>query len=103
MKTIEELYKEILENSELKAQAADAIKTQKLDEFLKAQGCEATMEEVKAFLESRKEVSPDELESAAGGCDDTDGVLFSIFSFGIGCIFSRKEQEQGMHPHTISC
>ena len=87
MKTLEELYKEILADNALKVQAADAIKEQKLDEFLKAQGCEASMEEVKAFLESKKEVSADELDSAAGGCD-TEEALISIFTFGVVCVIA---------------
>ena len=70
MKTIEELYKAILADNDLKAKCAEAIKGGKLDEFLKAQGCDATAEDVKAFLESKKEVSFEELDAVSGGgCD----------------------------------
>ena len=84
MKTIEELYKSILADNALKAQCAEAIKGGKLDEFLKVQGCDATAEDVKAFIESKKEASFDELDSTAGGCETAD-VLISVFGFGIGC------------------
>ena len=73
MKNLEELYRDILSNEELKAQFAEAIKAQKLEEFLKAQGCEATPEEVKEFLESQKDASVDVLDSIAGGIDDISG------------------------------
>ena len=85
MKTLEDLYKEILADQELKAQCGEAIKAQKLEEFLKAHECEATMEEVKVFLESKKEVSADELDAVAGGgCEEP---LASVFSVGLACIF----------------
>lgn len=85
MKNLEEMYKEILADPELKSQCAEALKAGKLEEFLKEQDCEATLEEVKTFWESRKEVSPDELDILAGGCD-THEALISAFTFGIGCI-----------------
>ena len=84
MKTIEELYKSIVADNELKSQCAEAIKAGKLEEFLKAQGCNATVEEVKAFLESKKEASLDELDTTAGGCNN-DEALVSVFSLGLGC------------------
>jgi hypothetical protein len=71
MKTIQELYNEIMANKELKEQFIEAAKAGKQEEFLKAHGCEATLEEVKAFLEAKQNedapLSFDELENAAGG------------------------------------
>lgn len=84
MKTLEELYKDILASEELKLQCAEAIKAQKLEDFLKAHECEATMEEVKAFLESKKEVSMDKLDAVAGGCNVAEAIS-SVFSFGTVC------------------
>ena len=85
MKTLEDLYKEILADQELKAQCGEAIKAQKLDEFLKAHECEATMEEVKAFLESKKEVAADELGDVAGGGCNVPEILCSVLTVSIGC------------------
>lgn len=85
MKTIEELYKEILADKELKATCAEAIKANGLDEFLKAQGCDATAEDVRAFLESKKEVSVDELDAASGGACESSDVIISVCGFGFGC------------------
>ena len=45
MKTVDELYYEVVANEELKAAFAAAAKENKLAEFLKAQGCDATAEE----------------------------------------------------------
>ena len=84
MKTLEELYNEILADEGLKEQLKAAAKENKVEEFFKAHGCEATIEEVKEFINSKKEVSLDELDSAAGGCT-TDGALLSGLSLGIGC------------------
>ena len=86
MKTIEELYKSILADNDLKAQCSEAIKNGKLDDFLKEQGCSATVEDVKAFLENQKEgeLDDEELDAVNGGCDADEAAL-SILSLGIGC------------------
>ena len=92
MKTIQELYNEIMASQELKAQFIEAAKAGKQEEFLKAHGCEATMEEVQAFLEAKQQedapLSFDELENAAGGeCNRNTGkeTVISIISVGLGC------------------
>ena len=92
MKSIQELYSEVMGSQELKAQFIDAAKAGKQEEFLKAHGCEATVEEVKAFLEAKaKEDAPlsvNELENAAGGVcnkETHDEGLLSFFTAGFGC------------------
>ena len=92
MKTIQELYSEIMASEELKDQFIEAAKAGKQEEFLKAHGCEATMEEVQAFLEAKQQedapLSFDELENAAGGeCNDETRLeqAISIMSAGLGC------------------
>ena len=112
MKTIQELYNEIMASKELKAQFIDAAKAGKQEEFLKEHGCEATLEDVKAFLEAnQKEDAPlsvDELENAAGGtCNQTTilegmasvitagtvcGVMAAI-SAGVGRVGQEKDDE----------
>ena len=69
MKTLQELYDEIMVSDELKAAFAEAAKGGKAEEFLKAQGCEATAEELTAFLKGRTsdELSDEELNNVAGG------------------------------------
>ena len=70
MKTVDELYYEVVANEELKAAFAAAAKENKLAEFLKAQGCDATAEEAAEFLEARQsaegELSDDELDAVCG-------------------------------------
>ena len=84
MKTIQELYSEIMGSQELKAQFIEAAKAGKQEEFLKAHGCDATLEEVKAFLEAKQSedapLSFDELENAAGGdpCQDPNKLFQSV-------------------------
>ena len=93
MKTIQELYSEIMASKELKEQFIEAAKAGKQEEFLKAHGCEATMEEVQAFLEAKQNedapLSFDELENAAGGgCEgDPEGgkIAFTSAFNTMGC------------------
>ncbi|MBR4575981.1 MAG: hypothetical protein IKO25_02150 [Clostridia bacterium] len=91
MKTIQELYSEVMNNQELKEKFIEAAKDGKQEAFLKEHGCEATLEEVKAFLEAKaKEDAPlslGELENAAGGkCSKEEKeITLSICGLGIGC------------------
>ena len=91
MKTIRELYKEIVASDGLKAAFLDAVKDGKTADFLKAHGCEATEAEITAFLKEQAagELSDEELDDASGGtCNDKTKyeALFSTFSAGIGCV-----------------
>ena len=92
MKTIQELYNEVMSSQELKAQFIEAANAGKPEEFLKANGCEATLQEVQAFLEAKaKEDAPlsfDEMENAAGGnCNSRveQETKLSVFTLGLGC------------------
>ena len=92
MKTIQELYDEIMASPELKVQFIEAAQAGKQEAFWKEHGCEATQEEVAAFLKAKNEadapLSIDELESSAGGvCNDQTSteVIMSIFSAGTAC------------------
>ena len=81
MKTIQELYSEIMASQELKAQLIEAAKAGKQEEFLKAHGCEANPQEIAAFLF-------DELENAAGGACMTPHekqITISACTLGLGC------------------
>jgi hypothetical protein len=59
------------------------------DAFLKEHGCEATLEEVKAFLEAKQNedapLSLGELKNVAGGCDTTGETIASVLSAGLMC------------------
>ena len=90
MKNLQELYAEIIGSDELKQAFAAAAKEGKVAEFLKAQGCEATAEEIKTFLKEKadQQLSDDELDSVAGGaCNNhtLSETLASVFTAGIIC------------------
>ena len=75
MKTLQELYNEVIQSDELKKKFLEAGKNGKAEEFIKAHGCDATMDEIKAFFKKQtkadKELSVDEFENVAGGtCND---------------------------------
>ena len=86
MKTLQELYKEIIASEELKAAFTEAAKGGKVTEFLKTQGVEATVEEVTAFLKSQTgELSDEELDNAAGGgCNTETGFEAAISALTVG-------------------
>ena len=90
MKTLQSLYAEITGSDALKKAYLEAAKGGKVADFLKANGCEATAEEIKAFLKEKadQELSDAELDSVAGGT--CNGVTWyemqvSIISVGIVC------------------
>lgn len=71
MKTLEALYQEILADTELQLSFGSAMKENRMEEFLKENGCEASKEEAEAFLkeklEKQGELADEELDSVAGG------------------------------------
>ena len=93
MKTLQELYDEMLASDELKNAFVEAAKAGKLADLLKEQGCEATADEFVAFLgeKAQGEMTDEELDEAAGGSEEEDAaavgtaVGFSIVTGGIGC------------------
>ena len=89
MATLDELYTTVLADEAEKAAFAQAAKTPEgLTAFLEAHGCDAAPDQVAEFLKARQtaqgEMSDEELDSVAGGCDTIEGAL-SIASFGVGC------------------
>ena len=73
MKTLQELYGKVIASDELKKAFAEAMKANKLEDFLKEHGCESTEEEVREFIETKAaadspiELSDDQLKYVAGG------------------------------------
>ena len=104
MKTLQQLYTEILSSDELKKAYAKAAKDGRMAEFLKENGCEATMEEVEAFLKEKAgaQLSDDELDNVAGGeCNKTthEEMRQSFYTLGLGCaleaVFSAATDSVG--------
>lgn len=74
MKSLQVLYEEVKASDELKKALAAAVKADKVTDFLKANGCDATAEELKEFVAEKvksgktlKELSESELDNVAGG------------------------------------
>ena len=73
MKTLQALYEEVKASDDLKKALAEAVKAGKVTEFLKANGCDATVDELKEFVAEKVakdrpvELSDEELEKVAGG------------------------------------
>ena len=90
MKTLQELYSEIIAGEEMKKAFAEAAKNDKIVEFAKEHGVDTTADEIKAFLEAKseeeKELSPEELENAAGGNCNNNPIISGIkYLTYIGC------------------
>ncbi len=92
--TLQEIYDKVMASDELKKSFAEAAQDKgKLEAWLKANGSDATVEQVGEFLKSKSgqtsgEVSDDELESVAGGSSSlgvTFDTVFSVGTFGMGC------------------
>ena len=66
---MEELYKEVQENEDLKKEFITAFKEGKVEDFLKAHDCDATSVDLMSFLKAAKDktASEDDLAKVAGG------------------------------------
>ncbi|MBR0030797.1 MAG: Nif11-like leader peptide family RiPP precursor [Treponema sp.] len=105
MKTLQDLYKEVMASDELKKAFAQAAKDNKVADFLKEHGSDATEEELKAFFAEKakddKPLSEDDLENVAGGgCGAVEGgnpgkpgIGFSIGTGGWGCVISAAAKK----------
>lgn len=70
-KTIAEVYEEVMKSAELQKEFLSAEQNGSIAAFAATHGCEASAEEVQAFLKGKlnedKELSLDELDQVAGG------------------------------------
>ncbi len=67
MKTLEELYKEVISNASLKKEFVSLKEEKEVENFLKRNGCEASAKEAKEFLNDERHLEDDELDHVAGG------------------------------------
>ena len=93
MKTLQELYQEITGSEELKAEFIAAAKDGKALDFIKSHGVDASEDEIRkalseGFIKDDDELSPEEIDNAAGGnCSGETAVEtgLSIVTVGVGC------------------
>ncbi len=80
--TLQEIYDKVMASEELKRSFAEAAGDKgKLEAWLKANGSDATAEQVSEFLKAKQtsgEVSDDDLENVAGGYGSTNGPIMSM-------------------------
>ena len=101
MKTLNELYTEVIASDALKAEFL-ALKTpEEIVAFAKKNGCDATLDDIKVFFEEKQkaagELSEAELEQVAGGKGaDFSEAFISIFTLGFACFMEViKSAERG--------
>ena len=70
MKTLEELYNEVMASDELKKEFC-SLKPEEVEGFAEKHGCKATFDEIKTFLTEKSssfgELSDEEIEQVSGG------------------------------------
>ncbi len=70
MKTLDELYREVMADDSLKSEYIEAAGNGGAADFLKAHGCEATEQELEEFMKNggkSGELTDDELDNVAAG------------------------------------
>ena len=111
MATLDELYARVLADDAECAAFAQAAKTPEgLRAFLEQSGCDATPDELAAFLKGRQsgqgEIADEELDSVAGGCNGQEAVM-SIFTVGVLCagaaIYSSAKDNMTADNGVILC
>ena len=107
MKTLQELYKEVIASEELKKEFMEASKDEKnaqknVEEFLKKHGCDATYDDLQAFFKEKNagELSEDEVEAVAGG-KDGGKLALSILTINLGCgLYDAIEYEKSRKKYS---
>ena len=90
MKSLQELYDEILASDELKQEFAEAAKSEETTAtFLKSHDCDASVSDLAAFLKEqlteKKELGEQEVEQVAGGGAGTGIAVFTSALIAIIC------------------
>ena len=71
MKSLNDIYTEVMTDEDLRKEFLEASEAEKISEFLKAHGCEATIDEFDEFMKSAGgksgELDDDELDNVAAG------------------------------------
>ena len=88
MKTLEQFYEEIKASEDLKKELASVLSKQDKDALLgfnKEHGCDASLEEVRAFLKEKiaegeisSELTDEELDQVTGGSEIVMGIVATV-------------------------
>ena len=93
MKTLQELYEEVIASDEMKTEFSESTKTEEdVMAFLKKYDCPASMDELKDLLKEKMaegsgELNAEDLKQVAGGktVDPALQIAVTILAFG-GCV-----------------
>ena len=90
MKTLNELYTEVAASNALKAEFLELKTPEDIVAFAKKNGCDATLDDIKAFFEEKRkatgELSETDLEQVAGGKSvNLAEAFYSCLTVGVGC------------------
>ena len=88
MKSLEALYKEVMESEDLKKGFLEAAKSEEtLKAFLKNHSCDVGLEELQTFIKEKAviNVSDEDIDSVAGGKSDEERerIACSVLTFGL--------------------
>lgn len=87
MKTLEELYQEVMTNEEVKKEFCK-LRPGDLENFCKKHGCDVSLGEARRFVAMKYEENTDKdfTQRAGGKGVNTKEALVSAFTAGIGCV-----------------
>ena len=93
MKTLQELYTEVMNSNALKTEFLALTEPEQVVAFAAKNGCTATMDEIRSFFAEKSaaagELSEEELAQVAGGKSATwEEALLSIFTVGAYCAYA---------------
>lgn len=99
MKTFKELFEEIVKSDEMKDAYTKAVKAgdEAVEAFLKANGCEAKVEDIQNFFKEQTgtELTEEEMQAVAGGCIDLTPHESSILPWQCNPHYSSIFDENG--------
>ncbi len=97
MKSLEALYKEVMESEDLKKGFLEAAKSEEtLKAFLKNHSCDVGLEELQTFIKEKAviNVSDEDIDSVAGGKSGEDMIVDVMSSITvIGCVIGPVMSE----------
>ena len=104
MKTLNEFYKEILNDENLRKEYSTLETDEQFAAFLKNHDCGASIEEAKTFVDEGGEIADDDLDIAGGGsCTSYDDYGQPIVTWGNTCDHYRDSSGRKKEDSPGSC
>ncbi len=98
MKTLYELYNEVVASEELQNEILSMESLEELVTFAAKHGCDTTLDDIEAFLEEKQkafgELSEEELEQVAGGKCLVKGYVTKAFLRIVNALYAKLKKKK---------